>query len=103
MSSGLRRGERFALRWRDFEESDRLLLVREEVYEGRFDTPKAEAGVRQIPLSDAAVPLVADWGGRAEHTEPDALLFSTASGKPISRVRIVTPAPNTAVCCPLRK
>ena len=84
MLSGLRRGELFALRWRDLEERDRILLVREAVYEGRFDTPKTEAGVRQIPLSDAAVTLVADWRDRAEHTEPDALLFSTATGKPIS-------------------
>jgi integrase len=84
MLSGLRRGELFALRWRDLEECDRFLLVREAVYEGRFDTPKTEAGVRQIPLSDAAVSLLADWRGRADHTEPDALLFSTASGKPIS-------------------
>ncbi len=84
MLSGLRRAELFALRWRDLEEQDRVLSVREAVYEGCVDTPKTEAGVRQIPLSDAALKLLADWRARAEHTEPGALVFSTWSGKPIS-------------------
>jgi integrase len=54
------------------------------VYEGTFDTPKTEAGVRQIPLSDAAMTLIADWRARAKRRQPDALVFSTWSGKPIS-------------------
>ena len=83
MLSGLRRGELFALRSRR-SRSNRVLMVREAVYEGCFDTPKTAAGVRQIPLSDAALKLVVDWKARAEHTEPDALVFSTWSGKPIS-------------------
>jgi integrase len=84
MLSGLRRGELFALRWRDLDEQDRCVTVREAVYEGWFDTPKTEAGVRQIPLSDAALKLVADWRARAKRTEADMLMFSTWSGKPIS-------------------
>lgn len=60
------------------------LTVREAVYEGRFDTPKTQAGVRQIPLSDAALKLVANWRVRNKQPQPDALVFSTWSGKPIS-------------------
>ena len=66
MLSGLRRGELFALRWRDVDEPARCLTVREAVYEGTFDTPKTEAGVRQIPLSDTAMTLLADWRVRAK-------------------------------------
>jgi len=84
MLSGVRRGELFALRWRDLDEHDRTLAVREAVYEGRFDTPKTQAGVRQIPLSDAALQLAADWRARIKEIDPDALVFSTGSGKPIS-------------------
>ena len=84
MLSGVRRGELFALRWRDLDEQDGTLAVREAVYEGRFDTPKTQAGVRQIPLSDAALQLVADWRARLKEIQPDALVFSTGSGKPIS-------------------
>jgi integrase len=84
MLSGVRRGELFALRWRDLDEQDRTLAVREAVYEGHFDTPKTDAGVRQIPLSDTARKLVADWRTRIKGVDPDALVFSTWSGKPIS-------------------
>jgi integrase len=61
-----------------------VLTVREAVYDGVFDTPKTEAGARQIPLSDAALDLIARWKGRAKGTEPDALVFATRSGTSIS-------------------
>lgn len=87
--SGLRRGELFALRWRDFDERAQSLTVREAVYDGTFSTPKTAAGIRQIPLSDAAVKLIVDWRARVTHSEPDSLLFSTWSGKPISPNNVV--------------
>ncbi len=82
--SGLRRGELFALRWRDLDEQERSLDVREAVYEGTFGTPKTEAGRRRIPLSDAAVKLIAEWRRYVKNTEPGSLVFSTRAGKPIS-------------------
>jgi integrase len=56
--SGLRRGELFALRWRDIDEESRVRMVREAVYDGIFDTPKTEAEWRQIPLSDGALGFI---------------------------------------------
>ena len=82
--SGLRRGELFALRWKDIDEQTRLLTVREAVYDGTFGTPKTEAGSRQVPLSKPALWLVLEWKGRAKTTEPDALVFGTRLGSPIS-------------------
>ena len=58
--SGLRRGEIFALRWRDIDEQFRMLTVRDAVYNGVFATPKTEAGARQIPLSDTAAMLMTE-------------------------------------------
>jgi len=58
--------------------------VRESVYEGTFGTPKTEAGRRRIPLSDAAVKLVAEWRRYVTNTEPGSLVFATRAGKPIS-------------------
>jgi integrase len=82
--SGLRRGELFALRWKDIDERARLLTVREAVYDGTFGTPKTDAGSRQIPLSGKALQLVVEWKADAKKCEPDALLFGTRLGTPIS-------------------
>ena len=76
--------ELFALRWRDFDAQNQCLTVREAVYEGAFSTPKTTAGFRQIPLSDGTVKLMVDWKARVKRTEPESLVFSTWSGKPIS-------------------
>jgi len=82
--NGLRRGELFALRWRNFDGNQRLLSINEAVYEGIFDTPKTSASIRQLPLSDLSISLINDWKQLAKSTNPDSLIFSTRSGKPIS-------------------
>jgi integrase len=87
--SGVRRGELFALRWRDLDEQRQCLIVREAVYEGKFSTPKTAAGVRQIPLSEAAMKLIVDWRCRVKRRQADDLMFSTWSGKPISPNNVV--------------
>ena len=81
---GLRRGELFAMRWGAVSEQGQCLMVREAVYEGAFSTPKTAAGVRQVPLSGAALQLMTDWKARARRTEQDDLVFATRSGKSIS-------------------
>ena len=82
--SGLRRGELFALRWKDIDERARLLTMREAVYDGRFDTPKTEAGSRQIPLSSRVLQLIVEWKADVKNTEPDAQVFGTRVGTAIS-------------------
>ncbi len=82
--SGLRRGELFALQWADLDEQARVLSVRRAVYEGIVSTPKTAAGVRQVPLSDAALQMIAEWRRQARTTTPEALVFGTRSGKPLS-------------------
>ena len=59
--TGLRRGELFALRWRDLDPFTPCLSVTEAVYEGMFATPKTVAGRRRIPLSDTAWALIEAW------------------------------------------
>jgi integrase len=77
-----RGGEVFALRWRDVDEAARLLTGREAAYDGRFSTPKTEAGVRPAPLSATALGLAKAWRG-VRAVVPAALMFSTRSGTPI--------------------
>lgn len=89
MLSGLRRGELFALRWKDLDEQGRLLTVREAVYDGAFSTPKTDAGVRQLPLSAAALQLIAEWKLHAKRTDPEQLVFATRTGTPISPNKVL--------------
>lgn len=82
--TGLRRGELFALRWRDVNERAGTLTVREAVYDGVFSTPKTEAGIRQLPLFSVARELIAAWKPRAVNREADARVFATGVGSSIS-------------------
>jgi integrase len=82
--TGLRRGELFALRWRDVDTRASTLTVREAVYDGVFSTPKTEAGMRQMPLSSVARELIEAWKRRAISTDADALVFATGAGTSIS-------------------
>lgn len=82
--SGLRRGELFALRWKCLDLTNRVLMVREAVYDGEFGTPKTEAGTRQIPLSGAVVKLLEDWKAKRPEAEPEDLVFGTREGTSIS-------------------
>jgi integrase len=59
-------------------------MIREGVYEGKFDTPKTKASIRDVPVSEAVMHLLAEWRARVTRTEPDTLVFATWSGKPIS-------------------
>jgi integrase len=63
---GVRRGELFAFRLRDFDEANRCLQV------------------RLIPLPDMGVELLRTWQSRTRRRAPEDLIFSTVSGKSIS-------------------
>jgi integrase len=82
--SGLRRGELFALHWKDIDQLTRVLTVREAIYDGTFSSPKTEAGLRRIPISEATAQLIEAWKRCATRTACDDLVFATRSRKPIS-------------------
>lgn len=84
LSSGLRRGELFALRWKAFDAGSRCIVISEAVYEGEFNTPKTAAGNRKIPLCESACGLLSEWRLAEKQSREDDLIFHTRSGKPIS-------------------
>ena len=81
--TGLRRGELFGLRWRDVDDEEQCITIREAVYEGIFDTPKTVASRRCMPLSAAGVQLIQEWRAVARRTGSEDLVFATRCGKPI--------------------
>ncbi len=82
--TGLRRGELFGLRWGDIDLLAMCLTVEQAVYEGHFGPPKTRAGERTMPLSEPAKALIVAWRRCASRTEPDDLVFSTRTGRPIA-------------------
>ena len=76
------------LRWRDVDEQDRSLACARRYTRGEFDTPKTQAGVRRIPLSDAALQLVAEWRAPREATQSRTRWCSRRG--PASRFRRTT-------------
>ena len=54
------------------------------VYDGTFGTPKTDAGSRQIPLSESALQLLVEWKAHVKSLNPEALVFGTREGTPIS-------------------
>lgn len=81
--TGMRIGEVLALRWRDVDLKSGNLRVRQTVYEGHFDEPKTKRSNRTIPLGPRGLSILSDRA--PEKPNPDALIFGTRLGTPLSR------------------
>ena len=81
--TGLRIGEVLALRWRDVDLVNGMLRVRQTVYEGRFDEPKTRRSNRSVPLGAKGIAVLEVR--RPGTPNPDALIFPTQNGSPMSR------------------
>ena len=73
-------GENLALRWGAFVAED-IVLVRERVYQGKFDTPKS-GKTREVALSSGTIADLRAWRSIARSTAADALVFP--SENPVS-------------------
>jgi integrase len=61
LSTGARRGELFAVRWKHVDSESRTLSIEQSVYDGVIDSPKTENSVRDIPLHPSIVQLLLEW------------------------------------------
>jgi integrase len=80
---GLRRGEVFALRWRDVDFSEGLVTVAATNHRGHiYDRTKTAAGTRLVPLFDSARKrlLARRLRLRPGLTEPEAFVFANQAG-----------------------
>jgi integrase len=78
--TGMRRGELFALRWKDFDESAGVLTIERAVYDKVFDSPKTEKSRRLVPLSGSAMTFLVEWRRLSKRTAPDDFIFSGRKG-----------------------
>ena len=94
--TGLRIGEIVALRWGRINFATGTLRVEETCYEGCFGTPKTRSSRRSVPLAPAVRDALLAHRSRAPDCSPNALVFTTAKGTPLSahnlRSRQLVPA-----------
>jgi integrase len=85
--SGLRRGELFGLRWKwvDFEKG--AVTVAEAIYLGHSAAPKTKASRRKVFVDAAVLEALAKL--RPANVHPDAFVFATERGTPLSPANVM--------------
>lgn len=87
--SGLRAGEPFALQRKHVDLGAGTIRVEQSLARsgtgaGRFSATKARAGLRTVPLPAVAVEVLGEHMARFMPEGRDALVFGTASGRPLT-------------------
>ena len=89
--SGLRGGELFALRRRDVDTATGTIRVDRTMIELPsgidFGPPKSDAGRRTVTLPPTVAVALNEHLARFVPSNPDALLFTTATGRPVTRAQ----------------
>ena len=75
LGTGLRRGELFALRWRDIDVARNLLHVREARVLGEFTTPKSRTSRRTIEIGPRTRALLEEHRRASSYDTADDLVF----------------------------
>jgi integrase len=90
VSTALRAGEQWAVRWRDLDLKECELHVkrRVDVY-GEEGPPKSAAGVRTVPLSDQLIAKLRAWRLKSGFKGSDDLVFPNGEGKHIAHDNLV--------------
>ena len=83
--SGIRIGEAAGLEVSDVSADGRTLKIRQSVWNGRMQAPKTTNAFREIDLHPSLAAILREHIGQ----RISGLLFSTASGKPISQTNIL--------------
>ncbi len=75
VSTGLRIGKLFALRWKHLDFLRGVIQIRGTVSEGKFGTPKTKSSRREIPMSEPVSQALLAQKTRTRQTGPDDLIF----------------------------
>ena len=85
----MRRGEVFAARWRNFDETAATIEVEQAIYDHVIDTPKTENSIRTIPLPGVTVALLKQWRAKSKWTKPDDFILAGRDGVPGDHARML--------------
>ena len=76
-ATGLRIGERLAVRWGAIDIEIGTLTVRESVFEGTFQRPKTQIAMRTIPLGPHMMAMLIAHRERTTRRRPEDLVIYT--------------------------
>jgi integrase len=82
VSSGLRLGELYALRWSDIATDWRTLTVSRSNRRGDITDPKTTAGARTVPIFPTLRKALKEHKVASRFTDPDDLVFPDQLGRP---------------------
>jgi integrase len=78
-----------ALRWSALDLELGTLMVRESVYEGKFQPPKTQKALRTIPLGPQAVSALQTLWTSATRRAPNDLVFGNRNGEPFRESKLL--------------
>lgn len=87
--TGLRVGEILALRWRNLDFASGVLRVEQAFYRGTLGTPKTKGSRRTLPMPGALLQELQRCYRKSTHREPDALVFQSKRGTPLSDTNLL--------------
>lgn len=82
-TSGLRRGEIFALRWKDIDFETRLIRVRASNPDGTITQTKTAAGERLVPMFGSLRKLLLEHRAASRYKADSDFVFTTPFGRPV--------------------
>jgi integrase len=90
VSTGVRRGELFALRWSDFDRKRRRLWIRRSLNRHlQFQEPKTKRSVRTIACRPTLVEALVAHRLESDYSGDDELIFPNANGGPMDAANFV--------------
>ena len=81
VTTGLRRGELFALKWGDVDFSNLIIDIQRSVYMGRIGACKTEASRKPVPLDLSVAADLWLWKETTKYADPDDWIFASPRNK----------------------
>ena len=77
VTTGLRRSELFALKWRDFDFPTRTLQIKRSIYNQTVGKCKSPTSKKDLPLSSYAATELLDWQQQSRYQEANHWVFAS--------------------------